>query len=426
MNSMELYTAVQQEDNKKVKELLLRGADANAVLEDEPVLFTAVANRDEIIVQLLLENNADPNRPFASDEGFGIMMRYPLHEAICRNEKEIDVCGRLVFQLLSKGADPDAVDDCGQTALHHASACNNLQAIELLLQYKANSQLVDASGETALSLSSAEGHYEITKLLLESGLNPNPPSGAKNPLCTQNTEILQLLLKYMADPNGTVEEDEENLTVVEFFCRFGKVDILMKLLEHGGKLTPRCGVLAVNKASPSLLHFLLENGVKFGFDTLDAIYKQANAKALISLYLIGINPKIDDTKMRYLQVLSLNYPTTKIVRMLETMKSLCMEEPSASCVMKIKDNPLSLAKTKDVCEYFLTKLGEPAPLKGLCRIKLYDKMGKDVFFLKFPTLPRVERFLRFEETMAIGEKCLACDEWVDECSCGEFEDCNEI
>ncbi|CAD5120460.1 unnamed protein product [Dimorphilus gyrociliatus] len=423
---MELYAAVQKGDNNKVEGLLMKGADANAVFDDEPVLFTAVANREELIIKLLLDHNADPNRPFAADEGFGVMMRYPLHEAICRNEKEIDVCCRIVCQLLSKGADPDAVDDCGQTAFHHAAACNNLQIIKLLLQYKANPLLVDASGDTALSLSASEGHYEITKLLLENGVNPNSPSSAKNALCTPHSAIIQLLLEHKANPNGYVSEDDSNTTVVESFCRLGKVDILTKLVQHGGKLTQRCGVLAVNKASPSLLHFLLENGVKFGFETLDAIYKQANAKALLSLYLIGIDPKIDDTKMRYLQVLSLNFPTIKVVRMLETMKSLNMEEPSVSCILKLKDNPLSLARTKDVCEYFLTNLGNPMALKGLCRIKLYEVLGKDVFYLKFPNSPEVERFLRFEEAMAIGEKCLACDEWIDECSCGEFEDYNEI
>jgi len=75
--------------------------------------------------------------------------------------------------LLDAGAMPGIVDNEGYTAAHWAAACNNLEALKLLI--KANSSLVHSeslAGETALFRAARLGHGRVVEFLLENEANP--------------------------------------------------------------------------------------------------------------------------------------------------------------------------------------------------------------------------------------------------------------
>ena len=67
--------------------------------------------------------------------------------------------------LLEKGAEVNAAQAGGYTAIHQAAHRNNVPMAELLLKYGANSHQPDAKGQSAFQLAQAEGNDEVTAVL---------------------------------------------------------------------------------------------------------------------------------------------------------------------------------------------------------------------------------------------------------------------
>ena len=88
-----------------------------------------------------------------SDEGATVLM----------TAAQSDDPERLNF-LLNRGADPNAVDLRGFTALHRAAEMGHKAAVESLLKGGA-SPTVEAQGHTPISLAQARGQDEIVTLL---------------------------------------------------------------------------------------------------------------------------------------------------------------------------------------------------------------------------------------------------------------------
>jgi ankyrin repeat protein len=70
----------------------------------------------------------------------------------------------MVTLLLDRGADPNAADNRGFTALHRAAELGDLRIAELLLNRGAYPQ-AEAEGHTPQSLAQLRNHSAITKLL---------------------------------------------------------------------------------------------------------------------------------------------------------------------------------------------------------------------------------------------------------------------
>jgi len=102
----------------------------------------------------LLENNA------ADDETTGLNPRLPLHLAA---EGGNEVAVQL---LLGRGANIEARDIRGWTALQRASFRGHKAIVQLLLKEGAEIEARNKIGSTALTLASQYGHKEVVKLLL--------------------------------------------------------------------------------------------------------------------------------------------------------------------------------------------------------------------------------------------------------------------
>lgn len=110
------------------------------------------------LIELLLQHGADIE---ARDiEGATALMR-----------AAADRCGDSVAALLASGADINAQDPWGRTALHWAAQGNACRAIRELLKQGTDLEARDGAGMTALFLAATLGKANAVKVLLELGAN---------------------------------------------------------------------------------------------------------------------------------------------------------------------------------------------------------------------------------------------------------------
>jgi ankyrin repeat protein len=132
---------------------------------------------------------------------------YPRHIAKRRNAALVQapLAGvDEVARLLDEGADVDASDDNGYTALLVAASRGDLDLVRLLLDRDATVNATNRLGHTALMLASTEGHSEVAQMLLDRGAGVNMRNQLdKTALgCTtgkiQHREVKEVLLQYGA------------------------------------------------------------------------------------------------------------------------------------------------------------------------------------------------------------------------------------
>jgi uncharacterized protein len=119
-----------------------------------PALGLAVFFGHDDVARLLIESGADVNAVSRNAQRVA-----PLHAAAARHN------ARMVGDLLGRGADPDALQSGGFTALHSAAFHGDREIAELLLGYGADPRLKTADGKTAASLAAERGHAALAALL---------------------------------------------------------------------------------------------------------------------------------------------------------------------------------------------------------------------------------------------------------------------
>jgi ankyrin repeat protein len=139
-----------------------------------------------------------------------------------------------VARLIREGADVNAREPDGATALSWAAMRSNVAAAELLLKAGANPNLTNDIGISPLSVSVANGCPALVALLLKKG----------------------------ADPNIAREDGETPLMIA---ARLGQTDVVKVLLESGAKpntRTKKFGQTALMWAAghPEIVDLLLKNG----------------------------------------------------------------------------------------------------------------------------------------------------------------------
>ncbi|GKU86419.1 hypothetical protein SLEP1_g948 [Rubroshorea leprosula] len=140
----------------------------------------------------LLENGADPNSR-------SWKRRTSLHYAAEHGSKE------LIQLLISKGAEINAVADCG-TPLQYAAGKGKEEFVKLLLDHHADPNVISHDLFSPLLASIRAQSLECMKLLLKAGANPNfHGSKGMTPLGYAASEGLKEFIKCLlnagADPN---------------------------------------------------------------------------------------------------------------------------------------------------------------------------------------------------------------------------------
>ncbi|KAL5332362.1 ankyrin repeat-containing domain protein [Aspergillus crustosus] len=182
-----------------VQLLLDNGADINGRGDaNDTALFTASYIGHERIVQLLLSNGADP-----SVIATGRRVKTALHAAAWEGYEKI------VEMLLDTGAEIDGQPEGNPTALYNAITANKSGIVELLLTRGADPNIINNRGhETALHAAACNGNEEIVELLLASGadINARCDRGDVLQLATSqgHQAVVEALIAQGADANADV------------------------------------------------------------------------------------------------------------------------------------------------------------------------------------------------------------------------------
>jgi len=141
-----------------------------------------------------------------------------------------------VRSLVSNGADINATQADGATALHWAVYRGNESLVEFLLESGANPEIANRNGSTPLWLASTQGDAELISLLLEHGADANEelPLGRKPLMLASRSgvvEAVEVLLDAGADPNAA--ETERGTTALMQAADQGHADVMEVLIDHG-------------------------------------------------------------------------------------------------------------------------------------------------------------------------------------------------
>jgi ankyrin repeat protein len=169
---------------------------------DKTLLFSACARQDLAIMERLLDAGADPGVVATGSHGIA-----PIHEVVRSDEGR---AAAAIALLRSRGADLDAGDKGGVTALHMAVRDRDLDAVIALLAEGAAVDVEDrgrkstalrrAVANTGRSGTSgkADVALAIVRLLLKHGADPMHVNRAGKPVIasTRNADIRKLLAEH--------------------------------------------------------------------------------------------------------------------------------------------------------------------------------------------------------------------------------------
>ena len=139
-----------------------------------------------------------------------------------------------VTRLLEKGADMNAIDKYGRTALIMAIQNGHTEIVTRLLEKGANVNAKNSYGVTALHIASREGHTDIVAMLLEKGADVNAKSdGGYTALISASesghTETVAMLLEKGADVNAKTNWGDTALIQASYY---GHTEIVKLLKQY--------------------------------------------------------------------------------------------------------------------------------------------------------------------------------------------------
>ena len=157
--SPSLFNAIRSGHEAIVKLLLDAGAPVNpAQVEFEPPLSHAAHYNEIRILKLLLKAGA--NVDGVDPRGVTYLASYGFFDP------------PITRILLDAGANPNAKDQDGQTAIMHAASYGYAESVRILIEHHADVNLKDHAGRTALMHAAMGGYVDAIPLLIENGADP--------------------------------------------------------------------------------------------------------------------------------------------------------------------------------------------------------------------------------------------------------------
>lgn len=136
---------------------------------------------------------------------------------------------RPLVQLLSRGLDPNTVDEQGNTLLILAAREGHADTVAAILEFRPKLGQRNAAGDSALMMAVLKGHDDIVALLLDAGAPVNHDGWT--PLMYAAFEgraaIVERLLAQGADVNALAPNKSNALMLA---ARNGHIDVVRRLL----------------------------------------------------------------------------------------------------------------------------------------------------------------------------------------------------
>jgi cytohesin len=219
----------------------------------------------------------------------------PLIDAVLRGDRAV------VERLVKGGADVNAANEYGATALFAASAGGRTAIVRLLLDAKADPNAALLSGETPLMAAIDDGHADVARLLVERGadVNRQETRGGQTALmwaaANRSPELVALLLERRADVRA---RSKGHFTALLFAAQQGDVESGRLLLQAGADVDERSGgdrktalMIATASGHVPFAGLLLERGAdpnaadEGGFTALHDAAMDASGAAMVRALL---------------------------------------------------------------------------------------------------------------------------------------------
>ena len=174
--ALEVARAIRADDAKALDQVFARhpGLDPNQEgRQGVTFLFWAYAHHHVKAMQALVAHGADPNRPLhLPNEKGGTDTTHLLNIAAGGPEDE------LLVALLDLGANPNAIDERKEPALHNAMYAHQYPRMKLLLDRGADIDAMDSSGATAAVVLARLNYFELVYYLLQRGADWRKADGS--------------------------------------------------------------------------------------------------------------------------------------------------------------------------------------------------------------------------------------------------------
>jgi ankyrin repeat protein len=216
-----------------------------------------------------------------------------------------------VNSLLDRGADVDAVEGDGSTALHWAAQGNDGELVEALLEAGASPNAATRFGVTPLELAGNNGNRAMIERLVAAGADPNSVSReGQTPLMSAaragRVDAVQALLEHGARVDAA--EEWRGQTALMLAAGEGHVEVARTLVEAGANVTATAKsgftplLFAVRNAHVDMIRLLLDHGANVndrapdGTSALNVAVVNAFYEAASVLLDYGADPNLPDAR----------------------------------------------------------------------------------------------------------------------------------
>ena len=214
---------------KKVKYLVRLGADVNTRLYGKSVLSKAIELQDEEVVSFL-KNKGAKEWVIPKEEALEVSQGFWDDEGYLKSLEEIK-------ELLKKGADLEAKDKDGITALIEAVSCGMLDVVKCLAEHGADLEAKDKYGNTALMKAAYKGQLDVVKCFVELGADLEAKDKDGRTALMEaafwgKLDVVKCLVESGADLEA---KDKDGRTALDIAKKMKKADCVKFLEEYQKK-----------------------------------------------------------------------------------------------------------------------------------------------------------------------------------------------